>query len=255
MTVITADDLGLCREIDDGICELHDRGVVGRASLLVNGQTFDAAVAAVKARPSLEVALHLNLTDGAPVLPPEQVPSLVGRDGRFRGGRHYGIVAALATGRMRTDEVYREWRAQAQRAMDAGVTIAELNAHGHLHLLPQVHDVVARLQRECGVPHVRLVRSREWPKGRALALCSTMLARRLASAGVDTSRPVRTLGLKHSGTVDPSIDLAALAAETTRATELIVHPARSANPYHDAWGYDGPAVFAWLLTAAGRFAA
>jgi predicted glycoside hydrolase/deacetylase ChbG (UPF0249 family) len=252
-TVVTADDLGLCPAIDEAICLLHDRGVIGRASLVANGPSFAAAVALLTARPTLEVALHLNLTDGAPVLPARDVPSLVDARGQFPGGRHYGVALALAMGRMSRDEVYREWYAQAALVRDAGLVIRELNAHGHLHLLPALREVVLRLRRAFAVPRVRLVRSAEWPKGRLLSALSAGLARRLRADGVDTREPERTFGLKHSGGVDTAIDLQALASGAGSSTELIVHPATGPNPYHAQWGYDGAAVTAWLLTAEGRF--
>ena len=96
--VVTADDFGLCEAIDDAICLLHDRGVVGRTSLLVNTPLFESSVTALRSRPALEVAVHLNLTDGRPVLPPEDVPTLVDGRGCFRGGRHYGISCSRSRG-------------------------------------------------------------------------------------------------------------------------------------------------------------
>lgn len=252
--VVTADDFGLCPEIDEAICQLHDAGMVARTSLLVNGGSFNESIAALRQRPTLDVAIHLNLTDGRPVLPASEVPSLVGSDGRFRGSSHVATALSLAVGRTRAAEVYREWRAQIARARDAGVTFTELNAHGHLHLLPTLHTVVLRLRREFNVPRVRLVRSPEWPKGLVLAACSARLAPRLRADGVDTRMPSRTLGLKDSGGVDPGLDLTAIADEAVD-TELIVHPATGPNPYHAQWGYDGAAVTAWLLGSGRRLIA
>ena len=47
------------------------------------GDAFEEAVEIAKRNPGLQVGLHLTLVQGRPVLPPEQVPDLVGSDGRF----------------------------------------------------------------------------------------------------------------------------------------------------------------------------
>lgn len=122
--VVTADDFGLCAEIDEAICLLHDRGVVGRTSLVVNTPQFEASVEALRRRPGLEVAIHLNVTDGRPVLPPEEVPTLVDGGGSFRGGRHYAVLAGILAGRVRRSDVHREWQAQIAKARDAGLGTA-----------------------------------------------------------------------------------------------------------------------------------
>lgn len=245
--VVTADDFGMCEEIDEAICLLHDRGVVHRTSLVVNLPRFERSIEALRARPTLEVAMHLNLTDGPPVLPPREVSTLVSPQGSFAGGRHYGIIAAIIAGRVSVPEIHCEWRAQIEKALNADVPLRELNAHGHLHLLPQLHAVVRELRREFHMPRVRLVRSFEWPRGVLLQVCSRVLARSLARDGVVTAWPDRTVGLRRPGAVDPHIRLHDLAAPATGVVELIVHPSRGGNSYHDRWEYDGDAVTNWLL--------
>jgi chitin disaccharide deacetylase len=250
--IVTADDFGLCPEIDEAICLLHDRGVVGRTSLVVNGPSFEASVEALRQRPALQVAIHLNITDGAPVLPAAQVASLVDREGRFRGGRHYGIIAGILGGRIRTSEIGREWRAQIARARDAGIGLCEMNAHGHLHLLPPLHGIVLGLRREFGIPGVRLVRSSEGARGMLLHLCSHLLLRKLRGEGEPATLPDRTLGLRRPGSIDLRIRLRELADDAGGRIELIVHPARRPNPYHQRWGYSGEQVFNWLLADLSR---
>jgi chitin disaccharide deacetylase len=248
--VVTADDFGLCEEIDEAICLLHDRGVVRRTSLLVNLPRFERSIEALRARPALEVAMHLNVTDGPPVLPPREVPTLVDSQGCFPGGRHYGIIAGIVTGRVNDAEIHHEWHAQIEKARNAGVQLRELNAHGHLHLLPQLHRVVRDLRREFNIPQVRLVHSFEWPRGVALQICSRLLARSLRRDGVIPAWPRRTLGLRRSGAVDPRIHLRDITAESGPPVELIVHPSRGTNTYHDRWEYDGESLTNWLLREA-----
>lgn len=250
--VVTADDFGLCGAVDDAICLLHDCGVVGRTSWLVNTPYFASSVQSLRSRPALEVALHLNLTDGRPVLAPHDVPTLVDSDGCFRGGRHYGIIAGIVTGRVSRRDILNEWRAQIAKARSAGVPLHELNSHGHLHLLPHLHGIVRQLRREFDIPGVRLVHSFEWPRGVILHLCSRLLRRALRRDGVDAVWPDRTFGLRSPGAVDRRIRLHDLAMHRGSRVELIVHPSRGANPYHDRWGYAGEDVTNWLLHSASN---
>lgn len=246
---VTADDFGLCKEIDEAICLLHDRGIVRRTSLIVNTASFDSSVEALRSRPALEVAIHLNLTDGRPVLPAGTVPSLVDERGCLHGGRHYGIVARILSGRMKRGDIHREWRAQIAKAQGAGLALRELNSHGHLHLLPALHGVVLSLRREFDIPQVRLVHSLEWPRGVLLHLCSLGLRRKLRRDGAAAVWPDRTLGLRNPGAVDRRIRLRDLATGG-KNTELIVHPSRGANEYHQRWGYKGTDVLNWLVSDA-----
>jgi predicted glycoside hydrolase/deacetylase ChbG (UPF0249 family) len=63
LVIVNADDLGMCEEVDAGIFEAHDRGIVTSASLMVNAVHASAAVAAVRARPRMSVGLHVVLSD------------------------------------------------------------------------------------------------------------------------------------------------------------------------------------------------
>ncbi|MBZ5557099.1 MAG: ChbG/HpnK family deacetylase [Acidobacteriia bacterium] len=249
--VVSADDFGLCAEINDAICLLHGRGIVQRTSLMVNTDCFEASVDALRRRPALEVGVHLNLTDGRPVLPPQDVPTLVDGSGCFHGGRHYGVIARIVSGRMRTREIHREWRAQIAKAKTAGLALRQLNAHGHLHLLPQLHGIVVDLLREFDIPEVRLVRSFDSLRGILLHLCSLALMRRLRRNGLPVMCPDRTLGLKSPGSGDQHIRFRDLAIGGSGTVELIVHPSKGANEHHRRWGYAGDDELNWLLGENG----
>jgi chitin disaccharide deacetylase len=57
--IVNADDLGLSTEIDLGLLEAHDRGVVTSASLLADGPHVDAAVQEARRRPALGLGVHV----------------------------------------------------------------------------------------------------------------------------------------------------------------------------------------------------
>jgi predicted glycoside hydrolase/deacetylase ChbG (UPF0249 family) len=57
--IVNADDLGMSAEIDRGILEAHDRGIVTSASLLVDEPAAEAAVAEIQRRPKLGLGVHV----------------------------------------------------------------------------------------------------------------------------------------------------------------------------------------------------
>ena len=57
--IINADDLGMSVEIDRGILEAHDRGVVTSASLMVNEPDAEAAIEQARRRPALSLGIHV----------------------------------------------------------------------------------------------------------------------------------------------------------------------------------------------------
>jgi len=246
---ITADDFGLCPEVNDAICLLHDRGVVSRTSFMVNTEHFDASVTALRRRPGLQVGVHLNLTDGRPVLPVDRVRSLVNARGTFRGGRHCGVALRILSHRMRRDEIRREWEAQIGRARDAGIAVMHLNAHGHLHLLPPLHGIVVDLMEQFGIHDLRVVLAGESVRGFAFRLCSRGLVAAIRRRGLAVAFADRVLGLGHQGALDRARLTTALT-QSTGASELLVHPATGANAYHRRWRYRGEQELDALLDDA-----
>jgi chitin disaccharide deacetylase len=57
--IINADDFGMSAEIDRGILEAHDRGVVTSTSLMVDEPDAEAAVEQAKRRPGLSLGIHV----------------------------------------------------------------------------------------------------------------------------------------------------------------------------------------------------
>ena len=57
--IVNADDLGLSAEIDRGLFEAHDGGIVTSASVLVDGPDVEAAVQQARKRPRLGLGVHV----------------------------------------------------------------------------------------------------------------------------------------------------------------------------------------------------
>ncbi|WP_300157421.1 carbohydrate deacetylase [Solidesulfovibrio sp.] len=142
---INADDFALTEGISLGITQAMAAGVVGGTTAMVCAAGGVSRLARLGGALSGRVGLHLQLTGGAPCLPPDVVPSLVGPDGRFP--RKKIDVAAVSA-----DEVRWEWRAQLARFRESGLEPSHLDSHHHIHKRPDVFPVFLELARELGVP-------------------------------------------------------------------------------------------------------
>ena len=61
--VVNADDLGLSAEVDQGIFEAHDSGIVTSTSVLVDSPDTEGAVEQARKRPKLGLGLHVAFDD------------------------------------------------------------------------------------------------------------------------------------------------------------------------------------------------
>ncbi len=245
--LLTADDFGLCRQVNEAVCLLHDRGVVHSTSLVANSELFDLSLRQLQERPGLQVGVHLNLTDGKPVLSSGQVPSLVNSDGAFHGGRHYRVLGRVLSGRLSTDEVRAEWTAQLARVAEAGIRIHHLNSHGHIHLVPAFHAVVLDLVEQFAIPFLRLLLSVDSLRHRAFGSCSRAMLAEMRRRDMCILYPRHVLGLGRQGALTETFFLERLGRATDGLTELIVHPSAAGNEYHRRWRYAGEVEMNALL--------
>lgn len=81
--IVSADDLGLHEDINRGIEQAHNQGIVTSVSLVACGEAFDHAIAVLRSCPNLDVGVHLTLVEERPLSSPSEIPSLVGTDGRL----------------------------------------------------------------------------------------------------------------------------------------------------------------------------
>lgn len=241
--IVTADDLGLHRGMNEGAVRAHEHGIVTAVSISACGGAVDHAIALVAGCPRLEPGIHLTFVEERPVLPAREVPTLVGRDGRFPGSWR-GVAARALTGRIDLDEMEAELRAQIDRLRSSGLTLVHANSHQHLHLLPGVFERVVRVAREAGIGYVRIANDpvpslaigpRAWAL-RALNAAGRRARRELPDS---FATACATIGLARAGHLDEAM-LTDLLGTVQGTTELVTHPGVGgdsiARDY--AWGYD-----------------
>jgi hopanoid biosynthesis associated protein HpnK len=152
--IVNADDFGLSRGVNRAIVECHQLGIVTSATLMANSDAFEDAVELAREHPRLSVGCHVTLMDGEPVLPVQEVSSLL-CDGRefYRTITDFAPRALL--GRFKAAEVEAEAVAQFQRIQQAGITLSHFDAHKHAHMFPAIAEPLFRAAQKCGIPAVR----------------------------------------------------------------------------------------------------
>lgn len=130
--VTVGDDSGMCHSANLAMCECYDGGIMCNTNLMVPCPEFEEAAAMIRERPGLCVGLHSTLNaewDDArwkwgPVLPAEEVPSLVNEEGHF-----FQTTQALHDNDPEPDEMLAEVQAQLELARSQGLTVTFLSAH------------------------------------------------------------------------------------------------------------------------------
>jgi chitin disaccharide deacetylase len=153
--IVTADDFGLSLPVNVAVENAHRQGILTAASLMVGAPAMEDAVERAHALPSLGVGLHLTLVDGRPVLSPDEVPGLVGPDGRFSSDPVSSGIALFFSPKLRR-QANAEIGAQFERFRRTGLQMDHINGHQHFHMHPVVTRAIARIAPDFGSPPVRV---------------------------------------------------------------------------------------------------
>jgi hopanoid biosynthesis associated protein HpnK len=234
--IVTADDFGRSLPVNEAVERAHRHGVLSAASLMIGAPAVEDAVRRAHALPSLGVGLHLTLLDGRPVLPPEQVPGLVGADGRFSNDPFRFGVALYFSPELRR-QATAEIAAQFERFRAAGLKLDHINGHRHFHMHPVVLRAIARIASSFGSPPVRVPlepfgpsfrANRDRAVGRLASACfyfiqTRRMVRQLRQAGLPSND--RVFGLNDSGVMNETRILQLLEQLPDGISEFYCHPA------------------------------
>lgn len=238
--IVNADDFGLTAGVNRAVTELHAAGVLPSTTLMARAQATDQAIGMALGAPSLGVGCHVVLVDGEPVLPADQVASLVDpRTGRFYQALG-GFLRRLFSGRMRAAEIEAEAAAQIATLQNRSLRLTHFDTHKHTHMFPAVLKPLLRAARNAGISAVRNPFEPVWAmratpraplarRGEEMVLrCFEPALRRIiAREGFATTDG--TIAVVGTGSLDAST-VRSLVSQLPEGTwELVTHPG-----YNDA---------------------
>ena len=156
--IINADDFGRHAEINRAVEEGLVHGCLRSATVMPGGAAFAGAIDIARRHEELGLGVHFTLVDGHPILPPEEIPSLVGSEGDFLPD-HTALLKRYLKGSINLEEVRRELAAQLQKVEATGIPISHVDSHQHMHTLPGIIDIVLDLAARAGIRAVRTSRT------------------------------------------------------------------------------------------------
>ena len=243
--IVTADDFGAARPVNEAVEQAFRIGVLRAASLMVAAPGCADAVARAHRLPGLRVGLHLVLVEGRPALPARDLPDLTGADGLFRRDMASAAVDIFFKPRVRR-QLHAEVRAQFARFAATGLPLDHVNTHKHFHLHPTISGAILNIGREFGL---RASRAPVEPRALLAAVdpaaapppawvtepWARLVRARFRRAGVAVADQV--LGLAWSGAMTTARVAGLIARLPPGLTELYTHPATSGGWEGEAAGY------------------
>lgn len=236
--VITADDYGMCREVDDAIEECLAAGTLSAACVMANTPGLRGAACLPERYPHASIGIHWNLTTGYPVLPASQVPHLVDASGCFRSLEQ--LKWRFLSGGVPADEIKRELLAQ-YRAFQAVVgQPAFWNTHENINVWPVVFEIFLATALDLGIQGMRCHRRivpQSVSASRARRPLFVLKGKIIQRWSVSAQRRGAYMpdGLLYAPGYDIREDLPGIScvlnwSAVRHAVELVVHPATAVRP-------------------------
>lgn len=234
--IVTADDFGLSIPVNEAVETAHRAGILTGTSLMVTAPAAADAVERARRLPSLGVGLHLVLMDGRPALAPQEIPDLVGPDGRFRIEPARTGIQIFFLERVQR-QVEAEMRAQFEWYKATGLPLDHVDGHHHFHQHPTIVGLLIKMAREYGVKAVRVPQEpllSSWRAQRTQLLQRllawlfavprlTGMQRRLRAAGIACNDHL--FGLHESGRMTPDRVQRFIDELPDGVSEIYCHPA------------------------------
>ncbi len=208
---------------------------------MANGSAFPDAVNVASKLSGISVGCHVVLVDGSPVLPSEQVTSLVESKTHNFPNTLTRVVGRAFRGQLDTSEIEAEVAAQIRKLQDAGVAVSHVDTHKHTHLFPQILKPILRAAKACGVKAIRnpfgrlsirvaVGRPDLWKRYVQVSLLNRMAVsfrKAVAEAGMLT--PDGSLGVVATGALDDELFRSMIQHLPEGTWEFVCHPG-----YNDA---------------------
>ena len=218
--IVTADDLGLARSINDGIAKACREGIVSSVSVIPTGEAFGDALKVIKDLGLKEIGAHLSLTETKPLLSSSKFYK-----------NHNQFFKNIFFGKVDLEWVYKELKAQLELLKEADVKIAHINSHEHIHMIPEILNIFILLAKEFNISALRYPR-RDRPvrpfdimdlyKKSVLSYFSGRTARLFKSSGLLCTD--HFLGFLDAGKLKEDLLIEMLDGLEDGVTELVCHP-------------------------------
>ena len=236
--ILNADDFGFSPGVNEAVKRACQSGVLTSASLMVTGEACADAVAFARQNPQLSVGLHLVLTEGRSLQPPERIPHLVSAAGYFPSNPAWAGLKYFLSPACRR-ELLLEIKAQVERFAETGLPFSHIDGHQNIHVHPTIFAMLLPLAEQYGAAGIRLPRvnlplemhytrrnlGNQLLWTAVFGLLSDWNLRKLKSHPIKTTR--RVYGLVQSGQMNEDYLLYLLQHINAPTVEVYFHPSTS----------------------------
>ena len=151
--VFNADDFGRSDDENLAIVKTLSQGVVRSTTVTANMPAVGAIHKVHSDLPDVGVGVHLNFTEGRPVLSPNLVPSLVNYSGTFWSKRQ--LLWRSCLGLIQQAEVVAELRAQILRVMEWVGEVTHVDSHQNIIIFPCILPAALEVLDSLGIKRIR----------------------------------------------------------------------------------------------------
>ena len=225
LLIVNADDFGFTEGVTEGILQCMREGIVTSTTVMANMPCASESIRRLLAMGCRSVGIHLNLTSGPAMR--TRSSRLTGPNGGFLGAGVLWRDGMLQ--RLPVEEIELELAAQIEITRSLGIDVSHVDGHHHIHVLPQIVPVVAKLCKRFMVPAVRV----PYTKGHHLSFLNRLKWQLVNFNARRARRTFQDDGLQvpdhfvawYGGGVDTLADLQrTLRSIGTGVTEIAVHP-------------------------------
>ena len=165
-----ADDYGLFPAASRRIIECINEGYISGISIMPNSPALNECMDILKkeCKKDVRLTIHLNLVEGRPLSPAEEVPDLIDQEGNFDISFEEILLANIIPGTKKDlkKQIKAEYKRQIENCLKyfpEGKGI-RLDSHRHYHCIPLLFDIIDELVKEEGYDVVSVRITREKPE-------------------------------------------------------------------------------------------
>lgn len=151
--IITADDYGMCADVNKAIEECAAAGIVLSTNVMTNMSCCEEAADLKNKFPDLSVGLHYNFTAGSPILSVDKVRTLVDNEGKFLS--YNKIRSACKNKTYDFNQIKAEMEAQYKRYVEICGEPDYWNTHQNVHVYPDLYPLFRDVSLELGIKKMR----------------------------------------------------------------------------------------------------
>ena len=149
MVYFCADDYGISKDYNKCIEECLQRGVLNKVSVLPNGD-IDGFIEKLSCKKDVLLTLHMNLVEGYPLSPPEEIGLLIDENGCFKYSFIGLFLKTFSPKRKEFErQIYKEIRSQLHFWIEkTGDRSISVDCHQHAYEIPWIFKMLIKVIRD-----------------------------------------------------------------------------------------------------------